>query len=108
MTSSTRYPGARPRRVFLIAAAGGAFAPAAFAQAPARLDESDPLAKAQGYVHDASKVDRAKWPKFQPSQNCANCQLFQAKGNDPWGGCPLFGTRQVAAKGWCNAWIKKA
>ncbi|MCE2657505.1 MAG: high-potential iron-sulfur protein [Rubrivivax sp.] len=108
MTSRDPQANARPRRVFLMAAAGSAFAPIAFAQAPARLDENDPLAKAQGYVHDAAKVDRAKWPKFQPGQNCATCQLYQAKASDPWGGCPLFGTRQVAAKGWCNAWIKKA
>jgi hypothetical protein len=89
-------------------AAGSAIAPAAFAQTPARLDEKDPVAVAQGYVHDATKVDRAKWPKYQAGQNCANCQLFQGKATDAWGGCPLFGAKQVAGKGWCNAWVKKA
>jgi len=24
------------------------------------------------------------------------------------GPCPLFAGKQVAAKGWCNAWVKKA
>lgn len=99
---------AHPRRVFMLAVAGSALVPAAFAQAPARLDESDALAKAQGYAHDASKIDRAKWPKFQPGQSCATCQLFQAKAAEPWGACPLFGARQVAAKGWCSAWVKRA
>jgi hypothetical protein len=39
---------------------------------------------------------------------CANCALFQGKAGDAWGGCPIFAGRQVAAKGWCSAWAKKA
>jgi High potential iron-sulfur protein len=96
------------RRVFVIAAAGAAGAawlPAA--QAQTKLDEKDAQAVSLGYVHDATKADRKKFPKFADGQNCANCALFQAKGSDPWGGCPLFGARQVAAKGWCSAWAKK-
>lgn len=38
---------------------------------------------------------------------CTNCALFQGKASDAWGGGPLFGSRQVAGKGWCNAWAKK-
>jgi len=97
------------RRIFLmtLSASGAAFVSGAHAQAKVNLDEKDPQAIALGYVADASKVDRKKYPKFAASQNCANCALFQAKAGDAAGGCPLFGTKQVAAKGWCSAWAKK-
>jgi hypothetical protein len=74
----------------------------------ARVDEADATAKALGYVHDAAKVDKAKYPKFAAGQNCANCQLFQGKSTDAWAGCPIFPGKQVAAKGWCSSWVKKA
>jgi hypothetical protein len=80
---------------------------AAFAQA-AQLDEKDKQAQALGYAHDATKVDKAKQPKYAAGQTCGNCQLFQGKAGDAWGGCPLFAGKQVNAKGWCNAWVKKA
>ncbi len=97
------------RRIFLmtVAACGSASAPLAFAQAPARLDEKDPQAVGLGYVEDAAKVDAKKFPKFAKGQLCNNCALWKAKPTDPWGGCPLFGTRLVAGKGWCNAWAKR-
>jgi len=98
----------KTRRTFLMTLAAGAaaLAPSAQAQA-ARLDEKDQQAVALGYVHDASKVDSKKFPKYAGGQVCTNCALYQGKATDPWGGCPLFGTRQVAGKGWCNAWAKK-
>jgi hypothetical protein len=95
------------RRIFLTAIGAGSAAWATGASAQAKLDEKDPQAVALGYVHDAARVDTKKFPKFAPSQNCANCALFQAKAGDAWGGCPLFGAKQVAAKGWCSAWAKK-
>ena len=96
------------RRTFLItvAASGAAFASAGRAQA--KLDEKDPQALALGYVDDATKIDAKKYPKYAAGQACANCALYQAKATDPWGGCPLFAGKQVAAKGWCSAWAKKA
>ena len=98
----------KTRRTFLMTVAAGSAALGSSAQAQAvKLDEKDPQAVGLGYAHDASKVDTKKWPKYAKGQVCANCALFQAKGSDPWGGCPLFGTKQVAAKGWCNAWAKK-
>ncbi|MBM3369051.1 MAG: iron permease, partial [Betaproteobacteria bacterium] len=67
----------------------------------------DTQAVALGYVADAKRVDVKKFPKFVAGQNCANCALFTGKAADKAGGCPLFGTRQVTAAGWCNAWAKK-
>jgi hypothetical protein len=97
----------KTRRTFLITVAAGGATLTGTAQAQARLDEKDPQAVALGYLHDATKVDRKKQPKYAAGQVCNNCALFQGKTADAWGGCPLFGARQVAGKGWCNAWAKK-
>lgn len=98
------------RREFIvqITVAGSALAGTqAFAQAP-MVVESDGQASALGYKADATKVDKAKFPKYAAGQTCANCALFQAKATDAAGACPLFAGKQVAAKGWCSAWAKKA
>lgn len=101
------------RRVFVIQSvvSAGVLATAGLTQAQAAAPmvlESDPQAVALGYKADAAKVDKAKYPKFAAGQNCANCALYQAKPTDAAGGCPLFAGKQVAAKGWCSAWAKKA
>jgi hypothetical protein len=100
------------RRTFVVHAivAGGTFSSiGAMGQAAGpKVEESDPQAVALGYKHDTKAVDAKKYPKHEASQDCANCQLFQGKAQDEWGGCPLFAGKQVAAKGWCSAWVKKA
>jgi hypothetical protein len=79
------------------------------AQAPAPLvDPKDPTAVALGYVADATKADKAKFPKYAPGQACSTCALYQGKAGDPAGPCPLYAGKAVAAKGWCSAWVKKA
>lgn len=78
-----------------------------FAQAP-MLDEKDPQAVALGYKVDGTKTDKVKFPKYAATQNCSNCALYQGKADAKAAGCPLFGTKQVAGKGWCSAWAKKA
>jgi hypothetical protein len=97
------------RRVFLmqVAACGSALAAAGAHAQAARLDEKDPQAVALGYLHDTTKVDKKKFPKHTNDQKCNNCALYQGKAADAWGGCPLFGTKQVAGPGWCSAWAKK-
>ena len=98
------------RRVFMMQVATAATAVLAVTEASAQamLDEKDPQAVGLAYKADASKVDKAKNPKFVAGSNCANCALFQAKPGAASGGCPLFGAKQVSAKGWCSAWAKKA
>ena len=98
------------RRVFLMqVAACGSVLTVAGAQAQAvKLDEKDPQAVALGYVADSAKADNKKFPKHAVDQKCNNCSLYQGKPTDAWGGCPLFGTKQVAGPGWCSAWVKKA
>jgi hypothetical protein len=81
--------------------AGGA-ASRAFAAAPLpRLPLSNPQAKALHYTEDAAKVAD---PAHKPGSLCANCQFFTAGSN----ACALFAGFQVAPKGWCSAWAKKA
>jgi hypothetical protein len=97
------------RRKFLFACTAAAAAPlaarSAFAQSKEKVDENSPQAKALNYRHDAKQV---KDPKHKPDQFCSNCQLYQGKASDAWGPCALFAGNLVAAKGWCNAWVKKA
>lgn len=98
------------RRAFfqIIPLAGAAVlcARSALAAAP-QLDPKDPQAAALGYVADATKADKAKYPKYAPGQACGNCQLFQGKAGDATAPCPLFGGKQVGAKAWCSAYVKK-
>jgi hypothetical protein len=88
-------------------------APAADAGAgePKKLDENDPVAKALGYSHDASKVDVAKYPKRAGAEGqkqfCHNCAQFNA-GADAWGKCNIFPQGMVNKDGWCNSWVQKS
>jgi len=99
------------RRHFVISVPAAALALAATrvtsAQA-AKLEETDAQAVALGYRHDASKVDVTKSPTFAAGRNCANCQLFVAKGDEEWAPCGAVGGKLVNAKGWCLVWVKKA
>ncbi|GAA0741351.1 high-potential iron-sulfur protein [Ideonella azotifigens] len=74
----------------------------------ADVDPKDAQATALGYVVDATKADKAKFPKYAAGQTCANCQFYQGKAGDASGACPLFAGKNVAAKGWCSAYAKKA
>ncbi|BFG80033.1 high-potential iron-sulfur protein [Paraburkholderia terrae] len=98
------------RRRFMILAASVAsttvFSTESRADAPV-LAENDPTAQALGYKADASKVDKARFPRFQNRQTCANCQLYQGKPGSTMGPCPTYGGKLVNAKGWCNAYVKK-
>lgn len=97
------------RRVFMmqVATAAGAVLVASEASAQAMVDEKDPQAAGLAYKADATKVDKAKNPKFAAGAHCGNCALFQGKADAAAGGCPLFAGKQVATKGWCTAWAKK-
>lgn len=101
------------RRVFVIRsiATGAAVAasPLLFAQAkPVMVDEKDATAVALGYVADTTKADAKKFPKHDKAQACNNCAIYQGTAKDAAGGCPLFAGKQVAGKGWCSAYAKKA
>ena len=98
------------RRVFMLQSVVGVAAIGATLQAKAQalVAENDPQAVTFAYKADATKVDKAKQPKYVAGQMCSNCALFKATAGAAAGACPLFAGKQVAAKAWCNAWAKKA
>ena len=76
-------------------------------QAQAMVADADPQAVALGYKSDATKADKAKYPKYAAGQACSNCALYQGAAGSASGACPLFAGKQVAAKGWCSAYAKR-
>jgi len=81
---------------------------AALARAQAPLvGPKDPQAQALGYAADATKVDKAKYPKYAAGQACGNCALYQGKAGDASGPCPLYAGKAVLAKAWCSAYVKR-
>ena len=99
------------RRIFVIQSVVGAGILASTRLALAAdplVQETDPQAVALGYKSDATKADKAKFPKYAAGQQCSNCALYQGKPTDAAAPCPLFAGKQVAAKAWCSAWAKKA
>lgn len=97
------------RRVFMLQTIVGCAAVGAALQAKAQpmLAETDAQAAALSYKADATKVDKAKQPKYAAGQLCSNCALYQGTASAAAAGCPLFPGKQVAGKGWCSAWVKK-
>ncbi|NDH30856.1 MAG: hypothetical protein EBX72_10315, partial [Betaproteobacteria bacterium] len=85
--------------LFFIASVAAATS-AAHANAP-MVAETDSQAASLGYKADASKVDKAKYPRFASGQQCANCTLYQGKAEAKSGPCSIFAGKQVAAIGWC-------
>jgi hypothetical protein len=98
------------RRSFIIhfATIGTVLASAQALGQGAMVSEADAQAAALGYKADSTKVDKTKFPKYAAGQQCGNCVLFQGKPGDASAGCGIFPGKQVATKGWCSAWAKKA
>ena len=96
------------RRQFIqiVPVVGGALLASRLALA-ADVDVKDPQAVALGYVPDATKADKAKFPKYAAGQTCGTCALYQGAAGSATGACPIFGNKQVPAAGWCNAYVKK-
>ena len=65
--------------------------------ADARLDPNDAQASALSYVHESP----------DPGKLCSNCALYTGDAGAEWGPCNIFPGKQVAAAGWCSAWVAK-
>lgn len=102
MTSRRRFIS-----ISLAAAAGTLTVTGARADSPL-VDEKDPAAVNLGYASDATKADKAKYPRYAAGQKCAVCVLYQGKPGASSGPCPLFAGKQVSANGWCSAFAPKA
>ena len=81
---------------------------AAWAQGMPHVDEKEAQAQALGYHHDATKIDKKKFVKYQAGEACSSCEIYQGKPKEAWGPCQIFPGKQVNAKGWCSAYVKKA
>jgi hypothetical protein len=82
------------------------WAQAGGAQLP-HLSSDDPTAKALGYVDDATKVDKTKFPAYKAGAKCQTCNFFQG-GTASTGPCQLFPGKSVNAGGWCASHSPKA
>ncbi|MEO0365830.1 MAG: high-potential iron-sulfur protein [Pseudomonadota bacterium] len=73
-----------------------------------KLEESDPVAQALGYMHDASAIDASKYEGRGAAANeyCKNCALF-VDGGDGWGACSIFVGKAVNQNGWCASYNRK-
>lgn len=104
------------RRLFLksggLAVAGLALGnfikiPKAFA---AECTASDAVAAALGYVSVAANIDKKKYPQFKTlkkGQDCQGCSLYKATSGG-MGKCTMLANCEVAGKGLCGSWQKKA
>ena len=100
------------RRIFIARSLAGGCALAGLglaspARAATHVEETDETAVALGYHHDTRLTDSKKYPAHAPQQRCADCAFWQATPADAWGGCAMFGRKQVAAGGWCSAFSRK-
>lgn len=102
---------AAPRRQWLVLAGGLALAPLAPAMTPVPgqtppqpVNEGDSTATALGYVADARRVDRKRFPGYRDDQRCRQCALYKTEGPT----CDTFAGRLIQAEGWCSVWKRKA
>ena len=98
------------RRKFIIqlGVSGAALLSGSSMAQEAMLKETDTQAVAIDYKEDGAKVDKKKYPNYAPDQRCSSCSLYQEKSGDIRGACLIVTDRQVAGKGWCNAWTNMA
>lgn len=75
-----------------------------------QVSETDPMAAALGFHHDAKKTDFTKYPdrKKPAAKNniCKNCLQYNAV-NEGWGKCNIFATGLVSSQGWCSTYSPK-
>ncbi len=77
-----------------------------------KLEESDAMAQALGYKHDAGDVNTQQFPsRADPGsadEFCHNCVHYQGPPDQQWAPCTIFPGKLVNADGWCSAWAAKA
>ncbi|OOG63481.1 High potential iron-sulfur protein [Rhodanobacter sp. B04] len=84
-------------------AALASFAGFAHAADLMHVTDSDPTAKALGYVEDASATKNSL---YKAGSTCANCQFYTGAAGG-YGPCQLFPGKAVNAKGWCSSYTPK-
>jgi hypothetical protein len=96
-----------PRRAMLFAlglvATVGGTRRATAAAVGTLLEESEPAAKAIGYVANARMVDEKANPGYKRSQTCATCAFIKF-GTGRQRACTVVADRLVESAGWCKLW----
>lgn len=76
------------------------------------VPDSDPTAKALGYVPEASQGKREKKGAVEgKDQHCGNCQMYVKQGDvsgKEVGKCLMIMGGAVYSAGWCKSWVKKS
>jgi len=111
MTSSTKPDSSRRTFLNRLAVASASLPIAALlggtrialAEAAPHISLDDPMAKALKYVEDATAAEG----RADATALCENCMHYSAAADSETGPCALFQGKQVNAKGWCTAWVKK-
>ena len=81
--------------------------PAAGAGNLPHLSETDPMAKALKYHHDAAAAPRSDRPGTPAAeQYCHNCRFIQSESGE-WRPCQIFPGKAVNTNGWCTSWVEK-
>ncbi len=62
------------------------------------VDPTGPQAQALQYVAESTMDGKL----------CSGCALYQGAADETAAACALFPGQQVAAAGWCSAWVPKA
>ena len=109
--SQEEIPKLRSRRSFLKIAFGTSATAVVMAALPAlaraddlpHLSDTDPSAKALGYVEDGTA---SKNPMYKAGNACSNCQFYSGKASG-YGPCMLFPGKSVHAGGWCISYAAK-
>ena len=100
-------PGAKPAPKPVPKAASAAAAAPAVPGALPHLEETDPAAKALGYVADAKRADPKSVPARAAGAQCSNCLQLQGKTGDEWRPCNMYPKKLVHQAGWCKVYSKK-
>ncbi len=112
MTSSTKPDSSRRKFLNRLAVASASLPIAALlggtrialAEDAPHISLDDPMAKALKYVEDATAAEG----RVDATALCDNCLHYSSAAADSkTGPCALFQGKQVNAKGWCTAWVKK-
>jgi hypothetical protein len=72
------------------------------------VSPTDTLAQSLGYVEDATKVDKSKFPSYQVGQKCSACRFYQGAAGKPYGPCQIFAGKEVNSNGWCVSFQPKS
>ena len=91
------FSSTRRHAAWLLITLGTACAGTAFAQ--------DKASELRVLTHSSFALPKPLLAQFEKE---AGVKLRISKAGDAGGACPLFAGKQVASKGWCSAYAKKA